>query len=155
MREQLVRSLKSSNRSLNKYVQKAMQRQVPNKRAVIDSRKLVSAARNDEAFRLTNVEEVKSAMKYAGRARWLSRGCVALDVVLDGPAVYNTYEEGGDWQAEALDDAATIGGAYLVGEAAAGAAFMLIAPVGWVVILVGAGASIGATYLIKKLFETG
>src|SRR5690606_20482848 len=97
-----------------------------------------------------NAQEARQLDRLARNIRWAGNGLVAIDAGRRAAGVYQTYQDGGNWQRQASIEATGFGVGGAAGIIAgngviAGLTFIGLGatPVGWV-ILIGVGIAAGA-----------
>lgn len=101
---------------------------------------------------VTDTEAFQSIVRVSRGATIIGRGCIALQVAMDGTEVYNTYREGGDWFEEMTGDLAGLELGIILGSVFAGVAVaLLLTPPGWVIIIAGTAGALTGEWIAKEI----
>lgn len=118
------------------------------------------SARTTKPIQISSAKELRSLSKFAGAAKFGGNALLLLDVHSRATGVRDTFESGGNWEKQALQETVGFSAGFAAGTVAAGSAYSIgvgialaFTPVGWAVVIgVGAAASVG--FLVGLGFDT-
>ena len=118
------------------------------------------SARTTKPIQISTASELRSLNKFAGVAKFGGNALLLLDVHSRATGVRDTFESGGNWEKQALQETVGFSAGFAAGTVAAGSAYSIgvgialaFTPVGWAVVIgVGAAASVG--FLVGLGFDT-
>jgi hypothetical protein len=118
------------------------------------------SARTTKPIQISTASELRALNKFAGVAKFGGNALLLLDVHSRATGVRDTFENGGNWEKQALQETVGFSAGFAAGTVAAGSAYSIgvgialaFTPVGWAVVIgVGAAASVG--FLVGLGFDT-
>ena len=100
---------------------------------------------------LIEVEAMRSVAHVAAVAKFVGRGLAVLDLGLIGKDTYETYEQGGDWQQELIEELAGFAGGWIGGYLALR---IIGGALGWYVVIPIMIANMIGELVFKELAES-
>jgi hypothetical protein len=146
---------KVMNEELNHYIQKVSKRlAAPSLRSMrfINSAEdmLMADSAVPGGMPLMDTWGVKELFKVVKTAKFVGKGFVVLEIAVDGYEVYDSYRDGGEWVKELVED--TVG--FFAGYGFGWAAMVFCSPIGWVVVVPIALATVGVDMSMQDLMKT-
>ncbi len=106
-------------------------------------------SRTTKPIQISSARELRTLNKFAGATKLAGNGLLLLDVHSRASGVRNTFESGGNWEKQALQETVGFSAGFAAGSAvvptayAAGVAIALaFTPIGWAVVI---GVGVAAT----------